>query len=116
MIPIQCEYYALEPQPAARKHRMIQKHLNPRLHLLDDPHHVRRADAARSAGGGGGPVALPGGGAARCDPRAPYGSPRRELRPGPVIAYDPQSVGAISYREAAVELVLRQQQKTNENS
>ena len=33
-----------------------------------------------------------------------------------VIAYDGQSVGAVSYREAAVELVRRQQAATNEGA
>ncbi len=117
MIPIQCEYYALEGlSQLLGSIRMIQKHLNPRLHLstilltMYDgrtrlaqqvaeevrshfPAEVLRAVIPRTV---------------RVSEAPSFGQT--------VIAYDPQSVGAISYREAAVELVLRQQQKTNEEN
>ena len=52
LIPIQCEYYALEGlSQLLGTVRMIQKHLNPAAAALHDPaDHVRRAHALGSAG------------------------------------------------------------------
>ncbi|GAA1655067.1 ParA family protein [Microbacterium flavum] len=115
MIPIQCEYYALEGlSQLLGSIRMIQKHLNPALHLstilltmydgrtrlaqqvaeevrAHFPQEVLRTVIPRTV---------------RVSEAPSFGQT--------VIAYDPQSVGAVSYREAAVELVLRQRAKTNE--
>lgn len=115
LIPIQCEYYALEGlSQLLGSIRMIQKHLNPSLHLstilltMYDgrtklaqqvaeevrshfPHEVMRAVIPRTV---------------RVSEAPSFGQT--------VIAYDPQSVGAVSYREAAVELVRRQQSAANE--
>lgn len=115
MIPIQCEYYALEGlSQLLGSIRMIQKHLNPSLHLstilltmydgrtrlaqqvaeevrTHFPNEVMRTVIPRTV---------------RVSEAPSFGQT--------VIAYDPQSVGAVSYREAAVELVRRQQSTTNE--
>ena len=114
-IPIQCEYYALEGlSQLLGSIQMIQKHLNPVLHLstilltmfdgrtrlaqqvaeevrTHFPEQVLETVIPRSV---------------RVSEAPSFGQT--------VIAYDPQSVGAVSYREAAVELVLRQRAKTNE--
>lgn len=108
MIPIQCEYYALEGlSQLLGSIRMIQKHLNPALHLstilltmydgrtrlaqqvaeevrTHFPEEVLRTVIPRSV---------------RVSEAPSFGQT--------VIAYDGQSVGAVSYREAAVELVRR---------
>ena len=108
MIPIQCEYYALEGlSQLLGSIRMIQKHLNPALHLstilltmydgrtrlaqqvADEvrshfPHEVLQAVIPRTV---------------RISEAPSFGQT--------VIAYDPQSVGAVSYREAAVEMARR---------
>ncbi|KXZ59974.1 Sporulation initiation inhibitor protein Soj [Microbacterium laevaniformans] len=110
LIPIQCEYYALEGlSQLLGSVRMIQKHLNPRLHLstilltmydgrtrlaqqvADEvrqhfPREVLRTVIPRSV---------------RVSEAPSFGQT--------VIAYDGQSAGAVSYREAAVELVQRAQ-------
>ncbi|WP_295777970.1 ParA family protein [uncultured Microbacterium sp.] len=110
LIPIQCEYYALEGlSQLLGSVRMIQKHLNPRLHLstilltmydgrtrlaqqvADEvrqhfPQEVLRTVIPRSV---------------RVSEAPSFGQT--------VIAYDGQSAGAVSYREAAVELVQRAQ-------
>ena len=115
MIPVQCEYYALEGlSQLLGSIRMIQKHLNPALHLstivltMYDgrtrlaqqvaeevrqhfPSEVLKTVIPRTV---------------RVTEAPSFGQT--------VIAYDPQSVGAVSYREAAVELVQRQRTKTNE--
>ncbi|WP_431805179.1 ParA family protein [Microbacterium sp. bgisy203] len=115
MIPIQCEYYALEGlSQLLGSIRMIQKHLNPTLHLstilltMYDgrtrlaqqvaeevrnhfPNEVMRTVIPRTV---------------RVSEAPSFGQT--------VIAYDPQSVGAISYREAAVELVQREQAKSKQ--
>ncbi|WP_434811925.1 ParA family protein [Microbacterium sp. bgisy189] len=110
MIPIQCEYYALEGlSQLLGSVRMIQKHLNPRLHLstilltmfdgrtrlaqqvADEvrnhfPQEVLRTVIPRSV---------------RVSEAPSFGQT--------VIAYDGQSAGAVAYREAAVEMVKRTQ-------
>lgn len=108
LIPIQCEYYALEGlSQLLGTVRMIQKHLNPELHLstilltMYDgrtrlaqqvaeevrqhfPNEVLRAVIPRSV---------------RVSEAPSFGQT--------VIAYDGQSAGAVAYREAAVEIVTR---------
>lgn len=108
MIPIQCEYYALEGlSQLLGSVRMIQKHLNPTLRLstilltmfdgrtrlaqqvADEvrehfPKEVLRTVIPRSV---------------RVSEAPSFGQT--------VIAYDAQSAGAVAYREAAVEIVRR---------
>ncbi|TXK10483.1 ParA family protein [Microbacterium hatanonis] len=108
LIPIQCEYYALEglSQLLGSVH-MIQKHLNPNLRLstilltmydgrtrlaqqvADEvrehfPEEVLRTVIPRSV---------------RVSEAPSFGQT--------VIAYDGQSAGAIAYREAAIEIIRR---------
>ncbi len=114
MIPIQCEYYALEGlSQLLGSVRMIQKHLNPQLHLstilltmfdartrlaqqvaeevrTHFPNEVLRTVIPRSV---------------RVSEAPSFGQT--------VIAYDGQSAGAIAYREAAVEIVRRAQAEAN---
>ncbi|MFG6444623.1 ParA family protein [Microbacterium sp. P06] len=108
MIPIQCEYYALEGlSQLLGSVQMIQKHLNPNLRLstilltmydgrtrlaqqvADEvrehfPTEVLNAVIPRSV---------------RVSEAPSFGQT--------VIAYDGQSAGAVAYREAAVEIVRR---------
>ncbi|GAB6859807.1 ParA family protein [Microbacterium xylanilyticum] len=108
MIPIQCEYYALEGLSQLLGNiRMIQKHLNPQLAMstilltmFDGrtrlaqqvaeevrghfPHEVLDTVIPRSV---------------RVSEAPSFGQT--------VIAYDGQSVGAVAYREAAVEIARR---------
>ena len=108
LIPIQCEYYALEGlSQLMGTVGMIQKHLNPTLTLstilltmydgrtrlsqqvADEvrahfPEQVLRTVIPRSV---------------RISEAPSFGQT--------VIAYDGQSVGAVAYREAAVEIVQR---------
>ena len=108
LIPIQCEYYALEGlSQLLGTVRMIQKHLNPRLRLstilltMYDgrtrlaqqvaeevrqhfPEEVLKTVIPRSV---------------RVSEAPSFGQT--------VIAYDGQSAGAIAYREAAVEMIRR---------
>ncbi|WP_455131946.1 ParA family protein [Microbacterium aurum] len=115
LIPIQCEYYALEGlSQVLGSVRMIQKHLNPKLHLstilltmydgrtrlaqqvaeevrTHFPDEVLRTIIPRSV---------------RVSEAPSFGQT--------VIAYDGQSAGAVSYREAAVELVQRERLKTSD--
>ncbi|MBD3757778.1 MAG: ParA family protein [Microbacterium sp.] len=115
LIPIQCEYYALEGlSQLLGSVRMIQKHLNPKLHLstilltmydgrtrlaqqvaeevrTHFPDEVLRTIIPRSV---------------RVSEAPSFGQT--------VIAYDGQSAGAVSYREAAVELVQRERLKTSD--
>ena len=117
MIPIQCEYYALEGlSQLLGSIRMIQKHLNPALHLstilltmydgrtrlaqqvADEvrahfPSEVLRTVIPRSV---------------RVSEAPSFGQT--------VVAYDPQGVGAVSYREAAVELASRRTSATQEEA
>ncbi|GAB3603264.1 ParA family protein [Microbacterium aureliae] len=108
LIPIQCEYYALEGlSQLLGTVKMIQKHLNPRLHLstimltmydgrtrlaqqvADEvrehfPREVLHTVIPRSV---------------RVSEAPSFGQT--------VIAYDGQSAGAIAYKEAAVEIIQR---------
>ena len=110
LIPIQCEYYALEGlSQLLGSIGMIQKHLNPALHLstilltmYDGRTRLAQqvADEVREH--------FP---AEVLDAVIPR-SVRISEAPSfgqTVIAYDGQSVGAVAYREAAVELARRGQ-------
>ena len=110
-IPIQCEYYALEGlSQLLGSIQMIQKHLNPGLHLstilltmFDGRTRLAQqvAEEVRSHSPSQG-----------LDPGIPR-SVRVSEAPSigqTVIAYDGQSAGAIAYREAAVEIASRQTQ------
>ncbi len=117
MIPIQCEYYALEGlSQLLGSIRMIQKHLNPSLHLstilltmYDGRTRLAQqvADEVRAH--------FPREVLHTVIPRSVRVSEAPSFGQT-VIAYDGQSVGAVSYREAAVELVRRQQSATNEGA
>ncbi len=110
-IPIQCEYYALEGlSQLLGSIQMIQKHLNPGLHLstilltmFDGRTRLAQqvAEEVRSHF----PLQV-------LDTVIPR-SVRVSEAPSfgqTVIAYDGQSAGAIAYREAAVEIASRQTQ------
>ncbi len=116
LIPIQCEYYALEGlSQLLGSVSMIQKHLNARLHLstilltMYDgrtrlaqqvaeevrqhfPEEVLRTVIPRSV---------------RVSEAPSFGQT--------VIAYDGQSAGAVAYREAAVEIAQRASATAHEN-
>jgi len=107
-LPIQCEYYALEGLSQLLGNvKMIQKHLNPKLHLstilltmYDGRTKLAQqvADEVRSHFT-----------AEVLDTMIPR-SVRISEAPSfgqTVIAYDGNSAGAIAYREAAVEIVRR---------
>ncbi|WP_084613658.1 ParA family protein [Microbacterium terrae] len=108
LIPIQCEYYALEGlSQLLGTVRMIQKHLNPALHLstiLLTMYDARtrlaqqvaeevREHFAREVL----ETVIPR--SVRVSEAPSFGQT--------VIAYDGQSAGAIAYREAAVEMIRR---------
>ncbi|TDL45828.1 ParA family protein [Microbacterium oleivorans] len=118
LIPIQCEYYALEGlSQLLGSVSMIQKHLNPALHLstilltmydgrtrlaqqvADEvrehfPERVLKTVIPRSV---------------RVSEAPSFGQT--------VIAYDGQSAGAVAYREAAVEIARRgNEQRTEEGA
>lgn len=117
MIPIQCEYYALEGlSQLLGSIGMIQKHLNPALHLstilltmYDGRTRLAQqvADEVRAH--------FPNEVLHTVIPRSVRVSEAPSFGQT-VIAYDGQSVGAVSYREAAVELVHRQQSATKEGA
>lgn len=118
LIPIQCEYYALEGlSQLLGSVTMIQKHLNTSLHLstilltmYDGRTRLAQqvADEVRTH--------FPETVLTTVIPR----SVRISEAPSfgqTVIAYDGQSVGAVAYREAAVEIVRRgHQQKSDEGA
>ena len=83
LIPIQCEYYALEGLSQLLNNiQLIERHLNPELDGLDDPaDDVRLAHQPRQPGRSGRARALPGAGARHDHP--PLGAHLRgaELRP-----------------------------------
>ncbi|WP_405374947.1 MULTISPECIES: ParA family protein [unclassified Microbacterium] len=116
LIPIQCEYYALEGlSQLLGSVTMIQKHLNTKLHLstilltmYDGRTKLAQqvADEVRTH--------FPENVLATVIPRSVRVSEAPSFGQT-VIAYDGQSAGAVAYREAAVEIVKRgQQQSTNE--
>ena len=115
LIPIQCEYYALEGlSQLLGSVRMIQKHLNPKLHLstilltmYDGRTRLAQqvAEEVRTH--------FPGEVMRTIIPRSVRVSEAPSFGQT-VIAYDGQSAGAVSYREAAVELVQRERLKTSD--
>lgn len=108
LIPIQCEYYALEGlSQLLGSVRMIQKHLNPRLHLstivltmYDGRTRLAQqvADEVRTH--------FPQEVLATVIPRSVRVSEAPSFGQT-VIAYDGGSAGAVAYREAAVEIAQR---------
>ncbi|MFK4788272.1 ParA family protein [Microbacterium sp. ZW T5_56] len=116
-IPIQCEYYALEGlSQLLGSVQMIQKHLNPALHvstilltMYDGRTRLAQqvADEVRSH---------------FTDQVLDTVIPRSvRVSEAPsfgqtVVAYDPQSAGAIAYREAAIEIVQRSASETKEGT
>lgn len=117
LIPIQCEYYALEGlSQLLGTVKMIQKHLNPRLHLStilltmydgrtrlaqQVAEEVRQHFPSEVMG-----TVIPR--SVRVSEAPSFGQT--------VIAYDGQSAGAIAYREAAVELIRRDHASSKEGS
>ena len=115
LIPIQCEYYALEGlSQLLGTVRMIQKHLNPQLHLStiiltmydgrtrlaqQVAEEVRQHFAKEVLG-----TVIPR--SVRVSEAPSFGQT--------VIAYDGQSAGAIAYREAAVEMIKRDNARESE--
>lgn len=110
-IPIQCEYYALEGlSQLLGSIQMIQKHLNPGLHLstilltmFDGRTRLAQqvAEEVRSH--------FPSQVLDTVIPRSVRVSEAPSFGQT-VIAYDGQSAGAIAYREAAVEIASRETQ------
>jgi chromosome partitioning protein len=108
LIPIQCEYYALEGlSQLLGTVRMIQKHLNPQLFLstilltmYDGRTRLAQqvADEVRQH--------FPTEVLATVIPRSVRVSEAPSFGQT-VIAYDGQSAGAVAYREAAVEIINR---------
>jgi len=108
LIPIQCEYYALEGlSQLLGTVRMIQKHLNPSLHLssilltmYDGRTRLAQqvAEEVRQH--------FPEDVLATVIPRSVRVSEAPSFGQT-VIAYDAHSAGAIAYREAAIEIVGR---------
>ena len=113
LIPIQCEYYALEGlSQLLGTVGMIQKHLNPRLRLstimltmYDGRTRLAQqvADEVRSH--------FPSEVLDTIIPRSVRVSEAPSFGQT-VLAYDGQSAGAIAYREAAVELIRRDSAST----
>ncbi|MBB4140615.1 ParA family protein [Microbacterium invictum] len=118
MIPIQCEYYALEGlSQLLGSVRMIQKHLNPSFHLstivltmYDGRTRLAQQVAEEVRTHFGNEVldtVIPR--SVRVSEAPSFGQT--------VIAYDGQSAGAIAYREAAVEIARRgPNEPTNEGT
>ena len=106
LIPIQCEYYALEGVgQLLRNIELVKAHLNPATARVHRPaHDVRRADPARRAGRRRGArrtsrdtvlrTTVPR--SVRISEAPSYGQT--------VMTYDPGSTGALSYLEAAREM------------
>jgi len=116
-IPIQCEYYALEGlSQLLGSVQMIKKHLNPQLHvstilltMYDGRTRLAQqvADEVRAH--------FPEQVLDTVIPRSVRVSEAPSFGQT-VLAYDGQSAGAIAYREAAVEIVKRTEQHTEEGS
>ncbi|MCR2813000.1 ParA family protein [Microbacterium sp. zg.Y1090] len=117
MIPIQCEYYALEGlSQLLGSVRMIQKHLNPRLtvstilltmydgrtRLAQQVAEEVRAHFAEQVLD----TVIPR--SVRVSEAPSFGQT--------VIAYDGHSAGAVAYREAAVEIIRRGETHENEGT
>lgn len=108
LIPIQCEYYALEGlSQLLGSVQMIQKHLNPRLHVstilltMYDGRTRLAQQVAEEVRAHFADEVL-----ATVIPRSVRVSEAPSFGQT-VIAYDGQSAGAIAYREAAVEIIGR---------
>lgn len=108
LIPIQCEYYALEGLgQLLRNVDLVRAHLNPRLHvstilltMYDGRTRLASQVAEEVRGHFGGEVlrtAIPR--SVRVSEAPSYGQT--------VLTYDPGSTGALSYLEAAREIALR---------
>lgn len=117
LIPIQCEYYALEGlSQLLGSVSMIQKHLNSRLHLstilltmYDGRTRLAQqvADEVREHFSGEVlSTVIPR--SVRVSEAPSFGQT--------VIAYDGQSAGAVAYREAAVEIARRAERSTPSNN
>ncbi|MFJ6651775.1 ParA family protein [Microbacterium sp. NPDC091313] len=112
LIPIQCEYYALEGlSQLLGSVRMIQKHLNTSLHvstilltMYDGRTRLAQqvAEEVRSH--------FPSEVLGTVIPRSVRVSEAPSFGQT-VIAYDAQSAGAVAYREAAVEIIQRGNEK-----
>ena len=117
LIPIQCEYYALEGlSQLLGTVRMIQKHLNPTLRLstilltmYDGRTRLAQqvAEEVREH--------FPKEVLTTVVPRSVRVSEAPSFGQT-VIAYDGQSAGAIAYREAAIEIIQRDNAPENERS
>lgn len=108
LIPIQCEYYALEGlSQLLGSVQMIQKHLNPPLHVASilltmyDGRTRLAQQVAEEVREHFAEEVL-----ATMIPRSVRVSEAPSFGQT-VIAYDPSSAGAVAYREAAVELLAR---------
>ena len=108
LIPIQCEYYALEGLGQLIKNvEMVQAHLNPRLHVstilltMFDGRTRLSAQVADEVRAHFGPRAL-----ATAIPRSVRVSEAPSYQQT-VLTYDPGSTGAQSYLQAARELALQ---------
>ena len=117
LIPIQCEYYALEGLSQLLKNvELIQAHLNPDLHVstilltMYDARTRLAADVAAQVrdhfAGITLRVSIPR--SVRISEAPSHGQT--------VMTYDPGSSGALSYLEAAKELALRGSSDTESNA
>ena len=106
LVPIQCEYYALEglgPAPAQRRSRPAQPESDARGQH-DRVRDVRRPDEARRPGHRRGPRPLRGQGPAARSSPARCGLSEAPSFGQPIITFDPRSRGAIAYRDVAKEV------------
>ena len=106
MVPIQCEYYALEGLgQLLRNVELVQRNLNPALELsAHHPGHVRRPHQAGRPGGQRGAASTSATKVCRnIVPRTVRLSEAPSFGQ-PIIAFDPTSRGAMAYRELAKEV------------